>query len=76
MQRVQLSICPTIHRELVHQISGLHKHEQEQFNKWNTKHVHVTMFVSVCIPSLPDRFIVCHIVKPSDMCKCTVYLSV
>ena len=28
-------------------ISGLYKHAQQQFNKWNRMHVHVTM--SVCI---------------------------
>ena len=38
----------TMHRESVHQISGLYKHAQQQFNKWNRIHVHVTMFVSVC----------------------------
>ena len=25
----------TIHRESVHQISGLYKHSQQQFSKWN-----------------------------------------
>ena len=34
--------------QLVHQISGLYKHAQQQFNRWNRMHVHVTMFVSVC----------------------------
>ena len=37
----------TIHRESVHQISGLYKHAKQQFNKWNRMHVHVTMYVSV-----------------------------
>ena len=36
-----------IHRESVHQISGLYKHAQQHFNKWNRMHVHVTMFASV-----------------------------
>ena len=28
-------IRATVHRELVHQISGLYKYAQQQFNKWN-----------------------------------------
>ena len=27
---------------------GLYKHAQQQCNKWNKMHLHVTMFVSVC----------------------------
>ena len=34
--------------ESVHQISGLYKHAQQQFNKRNRMHVDVTMYVSVC----------------------------
>ena len=26
----------------------MHMHAQQQFDKWNRMHVHVTMFVSVC----------------------------
>ena len=68
-------IHATIHRELVHQISGLYKYAQQQFNKWNRMHVHVTMFVSVCI-STRQVYCMPHPYKPSGMCKCTVHLSV
>ena len=49
---------------------------QQQFNKWNRMHMHVTMFVCVCVQSLPDRFIMPHTCITSGTCKCTVYLRI
>ena len=37
-----------------------YKHAQQQFNKWNRMHVHVTMFASVCTISARQGYCMPH----------------